>query len=140
MLSRITTGVDVPQGDVDRRDGGAEDIPAREEGSPEEVLPDVLDARGILADEPGLEGLDRPGDGRLVRADARLPQADQAVIGLDHDHQPVTASIPERDRSNVRDLHDPSSSSFRPTRRVRSYHDRAYRAGGARIYGVGGDG
>ncbi|OUC09692.1 hypothetical protein RY27_01315, partial [Litorilinea aerophila] len=46
---------DVPQRDVDGRDGRAQDPLGGEETAPKEGLPDVLDVGGVLADEQGLE-------------------------------------------------------------------------------------
>ena len=53
-------------------------------------LPEVLDARRVLADEQLGEVLDRPDDGARVPFERRLAPAEQAVlIGEDLDEDPV---------------------------------------------------
>src|SRR5207249_7782740 len=82
---------DVPQGDVDAGDGGAaDDAVAVPEMLAVHHLPEVLDARGVLADEELAEIFDGAGDGAGVPFECRFAPAPQAgLIGGDLDEDPV---------------------------------------------------
>src|SRR5207248_3016226 len=67
--------------------------------------PDVLDARGVLADQQGLEMLDGANYRQLATAQARLANPVDARIRVDRDEQVVARAVVHRERLDVRDLH-----------------------------------
>ena len=75
---------DIPQGDIDGAEGGAEKhahVPAVPAVEP---LPKILDVRGILADEVALQVFDALGDrAHLVVADRALAQSRDPLVGAD---------------------------------------------------------
>ena len=80
--------LDVPQGDVNGGDG------AHDHGAPEvdgavEILVQVLNSEGVLADEVGGKLADAGGGGVQVAPVARLAQTHDARIGVDMDKQVV---------------------------------------------------
>ena len=81
--------LDVPQGDVDGRDGGREDALGREEAAPEEHLPDVFGSHRVLADEQRLEMLDGADHRKLATGQPRLADARDALVGVDDDKKEV---------------------------------------------------
>jgi predicted TIM-barrel fold metal-dependent hydrolase len=79
--------------------------PARVARAVVQQPPQVLDAEGVLTDQPVLEVVDRP-DGRLVRPDAvRLARAVQVLVGQDAQEHPVLAADVHGERLDVADLH-----------------------------------
>ncbi len=78
--------LDVPQGDVHRRDGGHDDRTPEILGAVE-ILADVLNTEGVLADEIGLEFFNGGRRGAEEAPVARLAQADDAGVGVDLDEE-----------------------------------------------------
>src|SRR5688500_12576548 len=77
-------GLEVPEGDVYGADRAGEDG-AAEGGDAVEVLPMVLGAEGVLADEVAAEGLDYLVHRVGVTPAGGLAVADEAVLGGDAD-------------------------------------------------------
>src|SRR5690606_14782324 len=75
----------IPQRDVDGGDRRRVDMAAPEELPAPEGLPDVLDARGVHADELGFPGADEGLDGGFLAGDARLAETGEALVGIDLD-------------------------------------------------------
>ena len=97
--------LDVPQRDVDGRDGRGEDALRREEAAAEEHLPDVLDPRRVLADQQRLEVLDRADHRQFAPGDARLADAVDALVGIDDDKQKIADAAPDGVAFDVGNLH-----------------------------------
>ena len=57
------------------------------------LLPQVLDATGVLADQHGLEVLDGAHDRQLAAAQAGFADALDALVGLDNHKQVVVGAI-----------------------------------------------
>ncbi len=97
--------LDVPERNIDRRHRRGQDTLGGEEAAPEELLPDVFDAKGVLADQERLEMLDRTDDGKLPPGEPRLPHTVIALIGVHHDKQEITMPTPDRVGLDIRDPH-----------------------------------
>ena len=87
----VNLAENVPERDVDSADGGAaDDAVAVPEVLAKHHLPEVLDARGILADEQLGDVLDRADDGAGVPFERRFAPAVKArLVGDDFDENPV---------------------------------------------------
>ncbi len=77
----------VPERDVDGADGPGQHAAALVVVAAIALLPDVLDAHGVHADQEAAEMLDRLGLGQLARRAAAFAQAVDALVGLDLDHE-----------------------------------------------------
>ena len=73
----------------DAAERAGEDRAAAVEGVPVHGLPVVHDARGVLADQVGLQLRDGRGDGQRAPFEDRLAQADEAFVGVDLEEQPA---------------------------------------------------
>ena len=96
---------DVPEGDVDGGSDGGNDGSAFVVLSPVQLLVDVLDAAGILADQKPAHVLDGSGHGQLAGGGAALADAVDAPVGLDFDHQQVFALDTHEKGLDVGNLH-----------------------------------
>ena len=79
---------DVPQGDVQRGEGGADHRPP-EVGVAVEELPVVLDAQRVLPQEVGSPGLQDAPDGLRVAVDAPLAEAGDPLLGVHQEIEPA---------------------------------------------------
>ena len=98
---------DVPEGEVDARDGGAAD---RSVAVPEVLavhhLPEVFDACGVFADEEVFEVLDRADDASRVPLEGRFaPAPEPGLIGVDLDEDPVSHACVADDGLDFGDFH-----------------------------------
>ena len=100
---------DVPERDVDPAHGRpADDVVAVPEVLAEHHLPQVLDARGVLADDQLREVLDRSDDGARVPLERRLaPAVEAGLVRHDPDEDPVAHPCVADVRLDRRDLHVP---------------------------------
>ena len=98
---------EVPERDVDPAHGRpAHDVVAVPEVLPEHHLPQVLDSRGILADDQLREVLDRSDDGARVPLERRLaPAVEAGLVRHDPDEDPVAHPCVADVRLDRRDLH-----------------------------------
>ena len=96
---------DVPEGDVDRRDGGADDLAALEVGAAVQRLPEVLDPARVLADQEAREVLEHPLHRQLAAGDAALADAADPLVGLDLDDELVADADLDRIALDRGDLH-----------------------------------
>ena len=98
---------DVPERDVDPAHGRpADDVVAVPEVLPEHHLPQVLDSRGVLADDQLREVLDRSDDGARVPLERRLaPPVEAGLVRHDPDEDPVAHPRVADVRLDRRDLH-----------------------------------
>src|SRR5699024_97183 len=91
-------GGDVPQGHVDRGDGGHGDRSATPVGAAVEVLPGRLDLRLVATDEGGGDVVAQVGDDRELSAVQRaVAEADDPVGGSDLDGHEVPAGAGDGD-------------------------------------------
>ncbi len=80
----------IPEGEIDCGDRSAVDMPTTEELTAPEHLPDMLDARGIHADQERCIGLDEPFKGEFLAVNARLSEAGEPFVGVDLHERVVT--------------------------------------------------
>ncbi len=97
--------LDVPQRDIDRRDGRHEDALGREKAAAHEQLPNMFDARRVLADQERLEMFDGTDHRHLASGNPRLTDAVNPLIGVDDHKQEIAASAPHRKGLDICDLH-----------------------------------
>ncbi len=102
---------DVPEGDVDAAHRGAADDPvAVPEVLAEHHLPEVLDARRVLADDQVGQVLDRPHDRSGVPFERRLaPAVEAGLVGEHPDEDPVPHPRVADVRLDRGDLHETPS-------------------------------
>ena len=84
----------VPQRNVERRlCHGGDAAAAESDGRLPQILPDLLDRAGVLADDPRDDDLLQAGDDRLdARAEQeQITHAGDAALGLDVEHQKIAA-------------------------------------------------
>jgi hypothetical protein len=75
----------VPQRDVNAGQCRLEHRAAAPECAAEDILPDVLDAGGVLADEQGRQVVESVGDGHVAARERGFAEAVEAVFGGDFD-------------------------------------------------------
>src|SRR6266540_5469363 len=97
--------LDVPECDVDRRDGRGDDVAAGEEAAPIHQLPEVLDTRRVLTDDLGLEVLERPENRMGPISDPSLADAADAIVRVDYAEDIVAAVDLDGERLESGDLH-----------------------------------
>ncbi len=98
-------GLDVPERGVDAGDGGHRHRAAPPVGAAVEVLPDILDAGGVAADQAGDDMLLEIGDdGLLAAVEGGVADAGQALVGEDL-HGDEVAPGGADDDADVGDLH-----------------------------------
>ena len=97
--------LDVPQGDVDGGDCGAQHALGREEAAAEEELPDVFDTKGVLSDEDLLKVLECADHGLFAAGQAGLSHAVDTLVGVNDDEEKVTMTGPDGIGGNVSYLH-----------------------------------
>ncbi len=84
-------GFDIPEGNVDGRDGGHGDGAATPVCSAIEILPDVFDIEGIAADETGKNVLGEiAGDCEFTSVERGVAETVEACVGLDLEGYKVT--------------------------------------------------
>ena len=82
----------------------------REEAAAEQELPDMLDPPRILPDEQRFEMFNRPHHRQFPPGDARLADARNPLVGIDHHKQKVTPATPHRVAFDIGDFHENCSS------------------------------
>src|SRR5689334_18030098 len=95
---------DVPEGLLDRREGGHLDRAAAEEAVAVEGLPVALDLAGVLADEVHGEVLDGAVDGPHAVVDGALADPLEAVLCAHPHDGDVLATGPEHEGPHLGDL------------------------------------
>ncbi len=99
---------DVPQRDVDAADrGAADDAVAVPEVLAVHHLPEVLDPRGVFADQELGDVFDRADDGARVPLERRFAPAPQTgLVGEDFDEDPVAHAGVADERFDLGDFHE----------------------------------
>ena len=108
--------LDVPQGDVDAGQGahphGAGHAPdAAHRGSLVDVVPQVLDARRVVADQFLLHVVHGGADHGLLEGVGRLAQAGDPLVGVDPDDGPLATRRGDHQGVDVGDLHGRASQA-----------------------------
>ena len=97
--------LEVPQRGVDRRDRGHRDGPAPPVGALVQVLPGVLDAVPVAADQQRADVIDQiAGNRQLAAVKRRVPHAGQSVVGRELERDEVAARAAD-DHLGVDDPH-----------------------------------
>src|SRR5438105_3342817 len=120
--------LDVPQRDIDRRDGGHRDGPAPPVGTAIEVLPDVLDVVRVAADKARDDVLvEIRLHGKLAAIERRVAETVHAFVGDDLQRHEIAPGTRE-DRVGSFDLHGWIRLAFN-RRSTWTARDRAVPAG-----------
>src|SRR5205814_6763436 len=98
--------LDVPEGDVDRRDRAHADRAGRKEAAARHRLPEELDPVGVGADQELPQVLDRADERLLLPGQPTLADAGDALVGVDDDEAVVSVLAPDDERLDVGDLHE----------------------------------
>ena len=97
--------LDVPQGDVDGRDGRAQDALGGKKAAAEQPLPDVFYAKGVLAHQNFFEVLDGADHRLLAAGQTGLAHAEDPFVGINDDEEKVAMAGPDRIGGDVGNLH-----------------------------------